>query len=210
MPGNAQPLLQVPTDMIDVSEMLCVQSEELAVVLTPGAASRFGCSVGSKPASAGSNGNPISILHAPPLRAPWHAALAAALQTMLLWLDHLPGGTNIADKLFALAMRLTGPAADGVSTAADGADRAAALEQPAAIALAEALLAYLDMPVRHVRSALQPGGTRRPDFATFAMGTHRTVAFVLKAMAVAVVSPLREASWWHRRNEHTSSPFGIP
>ena len=196
--------------MIDVSEMLCVQSEELAVALSPGAASRFGCNVGSKPTSIGSNGNPISILDAPPLRAPWQVALAAALQTMLLWLDHLPGGTNIANKLFASAMRLTGPAAAGVSMAADGADRAADLEQPAALALAEALLAYLDMPVRHVRSALQPGGSCRPHFATFAMGTHRTVAFVLKAVAVAVVSPLREASWWHRRNEYTPSPSGIP
>jgi hypothetical protein len=180
----------VPTDLIGISEMLCVEAEELAIALAPEAKSRFDCKSDSKPASIGSDGRTISILHAPPLRAPWHAALAAGLQTMLPWLDHLPGDTHIADKLFASAMRLAGPATDALTTAADGADRAASLEQPAALALAEALLAYLNAPVRHVDSALQRGRTR-PGFTDFVIGTHRAVAGTLKALVLAVVSPVQ-------------------
>ena len=189
-PGDAQPLLQVPTDLIDVSEMLCIQCEELAVALAPEAASRFGSNISSKPASVGSNGKCISILHAPPLRALWQAALAAVLQRMLVWLDRLPDGTTSADKLFSSAIRVAGPDADALSTAVGGADRTSVLEQPAALALAGAMLAYLDIPVRHLDSALQRGRTR-PDFTSFIIGTHRAVALVLKALVSAVVSPSR-------------------
>jgi hypothetical protein len=182
--------LQVPTDLIDVSEMLCVQAEELAVALEPGAASKFDSIVGSRPVSIGSNGKPISILHAPPLRAPWHAALAAALQTMLLWLDHLPGDATAAQQLFTSVMHLAGPAADPLSMATEGADCAAVLEQPAALALAEALLACLDVPVRHIDSALQPGSAR-PEFINFVIGTRRAVALVLKKLTLSVVSRVR-------------------
>ena len=185
-----QPPLQISTDLVDVSDLLCVQTEELAMTLEPRAASRFGCKSGSKPASIGSNGKAISILHAAPLQTPWQAGLAAGLQTMLPWLEHLPSDADIADKIYTAATRLASSAADALQTAAEGADPAATLEQPAALALAEALLAYLTVDSHHVEGALQRGRTR-PDTTEFVMGTLRAVAVALKALALAVVSPVQ-------------------
>ena len=199
---NGQPLLQVLTDLIDVSDLLCVQAEALAVTLEPQAASRFG-SRPAKSAIMSSNGKPISILHASPLQTPWQTGLAAGLQTMLPWLDHLPGDADIADKLYTAATRLASSAADALQTAAEGADPAATLEQPAALALAEALLAYLNVDVRHVEGALQRGCTR-PDTTQFVMGTLRTVAGALKALVLAVVSPVEPVVCTSIR----PSPFG--
>ena len=157
--------------------------------LEPRAASRFDSKSG-KPASMSSNGKAVSILHAPPLQAPWQAAVAAGLQTVLPWLDHLPGDADAADKLFTSATRLAGSAAGALQTAAEGADAAATLEQPSALALAEALHDYLDVNVRHVDSALERGRTR-PDTTQFVMGTLRAVAGALKALASAAVSPVQ-------------------
>jgi hypothetical protein len=153
--------------------------------LEPRAARRVDRS--GKPASIGSDGRTISVLHAPPLRAPWHAALAAGLRTMLPWLDHLPGDANIADTLFTAATRLAGPAADALQTAAEGADAAASLEQPSALALAEALHSYLGVNIRHIDAALERGRSR-PDTTQFIIGTLRAVAGALKALVLAVVS----------------------
>ena len=180
--------MQVSSDLIDVSDLLCVQTEELATSLEPRAASRFGCKSGSKPASIGSNGKAISILHTAPLQTPWQAGLAAGLQTMLPWLDHLPGDADLADKLYTAATRLASSAADALQTTAEGADPAATLEQPAALALADSLLAYLNVDVRHVEGALQRGRSR-PDTTQFIMGTLRAVVGALKALTLAVVSP---------------------
>lgn len=154
--------------------------------LEPRAASRFGSTPG-KPASISSSGKAISILHVPPLQTPWQAALAAGLQTTLPWLDHLPGDADIADTLFTAATRLAGPGADALQTAAEGADAAASLEQPSALALAEALHAYLGVNVRHIDGALERGRTR-PDTTQFVVGTLRAVAGALKALVLAVVS----------------------
>ena len=188
-PINGQPLLQVLADLIDVSDLLCVQAEELAMTLEPRAASRLGSTPG-KPAIMSSNGNPISTLHAPPLQTPWQAALAAGLQTMLPWLDHLPCDADIADKLYTAATRLASSAANALQAAAEGADPAATLEQPSALALAEALLAYLDVDIQHVEGALLRGCTR-PDTTDSVMGTLRAVAAALKALTLAMVSSVQ-------------------
>ena len=131
--------------------------------------------------------NPSAFCTRPPLQTPWQTALAAGLQTMLPWLDHLPGDADIADKLYTAATRLASSAANALQAAAEGADPAATLEQPAALALAEALLAYLNVDIGHVEGALQRGRTR-PDTTHFVMGTLRAVAVALKALALAVVS----------------------
>ena len=169
-----------------VSEQLTLHVEEVARCLRP----RVDSKLGSKSHSAGSNSSCLSSLHAPPLQTQWQAALAAALRTMLPWLETMPppSAGETVDKLLAAATRLAALAADSLHAAAEGTDPAATLGQPPALALAEALVDFLDIPVEHLACALRRDCSK-PGESAYDIAPFRAAADALRALASATVAP---------------------
>jgi hypothetical protein len=189
LPGHMLLLVAGDERTGHVSQQLTLHVEEAARCLRPCVDSKLG----SGPHSASSNSSCLGALHAPPLQAQWQAALAAALRTTLPWLETSPPPqtSSTADKLLSAARRLAALAAGSLQAAAEGTDPATALEQPPALALAEALMDYLDIPVERLACALQRDcSLKEPGEPAYDIAPFRAAADALRALASTTVAPL--------------------
>jgi hypothetical protein len=190
--AKKQAVLQDLTDLVNVSEVLSLHAKAVAHSLQPHANSKHG----GNPRSRSGNQSSISVLHAPPLQAPWQQAVASALCSMLPWLQEPPDvvlAACHASALFNAAMRLASVAANTLQTAAEGPNAAAAVEQPSAIALADALCSYMEISADHQEDALLRASNQR-EGVDRVMGPTRAVVAALTALASTTVTGFPEGS----------------
>lgn len=176
------PLVQAMGHAANVSMFLASRAKEVAHDLLPSNSSRQG----SNSHSVSGSSNLMYTLHVTPLQTQWQAALAAALNTVLPALEALPSSDGIALDLFSSAICLASIAATSLLVAAGGRDPMAVLAQPSAIALCEALINFLDVPMEHVQHALAVA--EPPKGIEYVMHSFRAAASALRCLAMATVT----------------------